>query len=353
MKLKRLHLAGLLLVIIGAGTVAICFRPTPEPSYNGKRLGVWFKEYTGRAGQSLLAPSGAGARYVYFSTNYPSWITAQNRASFSVVSNRGGWFVLTNRSISLPAPSPAPTNDAWTAIRAIGSNAAPYLAAQMHRSRWERYYERNFTNLPAFLQKKLPHPAQKWFARQRAIEIAERLGPAAHETAPALLELLYEGDSRSQRTVVPALLSVRADRVKVTAALVRLETEKRYPEILQIVPKLGWKDRETARLLGRILAGPDPTVHREAMRLLEAGGACAAPAAEPIIAALKHQDPEVRYLAARALEQIAKTVPPDEKPELEQRLRALLADKSVIVRNVSRRVLTKLGVSNLPAPLED
>lgn len=349
MKTKRLIPAGLLLVILGIIIVAVRFLAAPEPSYGGKPFSAWFKAYSGASGQTWYAPPSSG---VYFSTNRPTWITASNRWNWTVVSNRVGWIVITNRPV-VAAPRTTPTVDEpWLAIRTIGSNAAPFLAAQMRHGHWERIYERNFTNLPAFLQKRLPNPGQRWLFRLRAIEIANRLGAAAHDTAPALLQLFYENDPRTSFAVMPALRSVRVARVDVVELILRLGTEKRFQEVFRIAGELGWRDREVARLFGKILAGPDTSFHRDAIRMLEAGGGRALPAADAIISALNHPDSEVRYLSARSLEQIAKEIPSEERPELEAKLSVAVMDQSVIVSNVSKRVLARLRGEEVPLPYQ-
>lgn len=347
MKTKRLLFAGSAVAILAAITIAVWLRPAAEPTYRGKPLSEWFKAYGGTPGQALPTPTPL--RWYPF-TNPPTWINATNHGKFMVISNRLGWFVITNQPVA-PTPFSRPREDeAWTAIRTIGSNAVPFLAEKIRPDRWEKLYERNFTNLPPLLQKRLPHPAQRWLMRMRAIDIASRLGPAAHETAPALLKLLYETDPRTLGPVMSALRSVRAERVDVAEVILRLGTEKRFREVLQVGTEMGWKDREVARLLGKILAGPDTLLHRDAIRMLEASGVRALPAAEAIIQALKHPDSEVRYLAARSLEQIAREIAPAERPELEAKLRVAALDQSVIVSNVSRRVLLRLQGVDVPAP---
>ena len=349
MNRKRLFLAVLLLTGIGLAAIIVGSRRTPEPSFEGKPLNAWFKAYAVTTGQTIYTPPAPGH---YFTTNQPTWLNSTNRHNFIVVSNRLRWLVITNPPVFVPTPTKPPADDPWNAIRAIGSNAAPFLSAQMRHGVWEKFYERNFTNLPALLQKKLPHPAQRWLFRMRAIEIANRLGPKAHDTAPALLKLLYETDPRTLSAVMPALRSVRAERVDVAELILRLGTEKRFREVFSVASEMGWKDREVARLFGKILAGPDKSFHRDAIRMLEAGGIRALPAADAIIGALNHPDSEVRYLAARSLEQIAKEIPPEERPELETKLRVAVADQSVIVSNVSRRVLARLHGAVIPSPYQ-
>lgn len=346
MKTKRLLFAGSAVAILAALTIAAWLRPAAEPIYRDKPLSAWFKAYGGTPGQTLPTPTPL--RWYPF-TNPPTWINATNHGKFMVISNRLGWFVITNQPVA-PTPFSKPREDeAWTAIRTIGSNAVPFLAEKMRHGRWERIYERNFTNLPALLQKKLPQPGQRWLMRMRAIDVAKRLGPAAHDTAPALLLLLHETDPRTLSPVMAALRSVRAERVDVAEVILRLGTEKRFKEVFLVAGEMGWKDREVAKLLGQILTGPDTSLHRDAIRMLEAGGIRALPAADAILSSLSHGDSEVRYLSARALEQIAKDVPSAERENLESKLRVAVTDQSVMVSNVSRRVLARLRGEVVPS----
>ncbi len=347
MKTKRLLLAGLLSSLLAVVAVLIWAGRRPEPTYRGTPLSAWFKAYAGTPVQTLAPPAAARP---FFTTNPPTWITAANRGRFIVFSNQMGWVIITNQVYSPAPPTKPSADDPWLAIQAIGSNAAPFLAAQMRHGRWEKFYERNFTNLPTFLQKELSHPEERWLRRMRAIDLANRLGYAANATAPALLQLLYETDPRTLGPVMSALRSVRAERVDVAELILRLGVENRFREVFCVAGEMGWKDREVAKLLGKILTGPDPTLHYEAIHLLESAGVRARPAADAIIASLGHKDSEIRYLSARALEQIARDIPPEERPALEAQLRIAATDSSIIVSNVARRVLARLEGQEVPSP---
>lgn len=320
MKTRRLLISFLALAMIVGVMVLILRRAPAEPRHNGKPLSVWFQEYTGvRPGQMGPMPPGP---------------------PFIIVSNRIIW----------NERKPLAPDSAWPAIAAIGSNAAPFLAAQMRHTRLDRFYERNYTNLPTLLRKRVPDPGERWLRRLRAIEIAERLGPAAHATAPALLRLLRRADPRLISVLPKALKSVRANRSDVAAVILQFGAEQKFPEVFRLVGEFGASDPGVARLLGKILAGSQTMFHRDAIRLLEASGARAAPATAEIIGALAHPDAEVRYLAARALEQIAQNIPADAQPEFERLLRRAMADKSVMVSNAARRVLLRFNSTEPLSP---
>lgn len=332
-------LAFALVIVLGFAAWKIA-RTSAEPSYGGKPLSVWFREYSGA--RQILPPPVIVPQVVAVTSNRV-FLVVSNRL-VSVTSNQlpvyfpRGW-PTAGRPASVPATD---SISPLTAFDAIGSNAAPFLAAQMRLTAWDRFYERNYTNLPAALQKRLPSPGDRWSRRSRAIEIAQRLGSAAHDTSPALLKLLREGDIRLASTLPRALKSVRADRADVAAVILHFSARTNHAEVFRLVGEFGVSDPGVARLLGKMLAGPQTRLHRDAIRLLENSGARAAPATPEIIGALTHPDAEVRYLAARALEQIAQSIPADARTDFERLLRDAQADPSVMVSNVTRRILLRM-----------
>jgi len=235
-------------------------------------------------------------------------------------------------------PQAAPPDPAWEALRALGPKAVPHLVRQLRFPLWERPYERVVTNLPPVVQRRLPSPSKTRTGRYQAIEAIGRLGDAASNAAPALLELLEQRDPRLRFRVVRTLRNVHADRRSINAALMRLAAQRRYTDVLDIAQQLGWGGREMVRLLGTILQSPDTAMRQNAMTLLEHAGRDARPALEQITVALSDQDGEVRYLAARSLENIG-----DDSPPVTKALQSSLEDTDVKVRNVARRTLLKIA----------
>jgi len=320
MNAKRLCVIGLVLAGFAFLLFVSRFLRSDEPTYQGKPVSVWFKEYAFASNAVLSTVSGIqGGRTVIGQITFGSRMIALSSS---------------NAPVRIWSVTPDP---AWTALQALGSNAVPQLVYRLRIGKMDRTYEQVFTNLPSALQRKLPNPAQKKWFRMRALEAIGKLGDPARAASPALLELLRQNDPWLRRDVVFALRSVHTDRRAISGVLLQLGQQRRYGDVADIAWETGWDGSEMTRLLGRILQSKDPALRRNAMRLLERVGRDAAPALEQVTAALKDSDAEVRYLAARSLEYIG-----TDSPEVIAALRASLRDENVMVQNVARRVLRKL-----------
>ena len=243
--------------------------------------------------------------------------------------------------------SPTSMRDpAWEALQALGSNAVPCLVRHFRSGVLDRAYERAFTNLPPAIQKKLPDPSQKQWLRVRAIDTLAKLklGESGRAATPPLLELLKQRDPSLRRAVFGALRSLYVDRRTITRVLLKLGSQRKYLDVVEIAGQTGWEGDDMARLLGVILQSPDPALRREAIALLERSGTAAAPALDAIVRALKDSDKEVRYLAARSVEVIGTN-----SPQVVAALRSALEDENVMVQNVTRRTLTNVAPDALPS----
>ena len=301
-----------------------------EPTYEGKPVSVWFREYAYASnsafytasgmpsGRTVIFPAGSGKRPVL--TSSPS----------------------TNLQVRVWYPTADP---AWAALEALGSNAVPCLVRHFRSGVLDRAYERAFTNLPSAIQKKLPNPVRNRWLRIRAIDALARLklGESGRAATPHLLELLKQRDPSLRRAVCDALRSLHVDHRSITRVQLQLGSQRKYTDVVEIASQMGWGGDDMARLLGEILRAPDPALRRDAMRLLEYSSPAAAPALDQIILALKDSDNEVRYLAARSIEAIGTN-----SPQVITALRSALDDGHAIVRIVARRTLTGLAPELVP-----
>lgn len=314
---KRLGIIALclggVLLVVGA---KVWFNRVPDPTYNGKSLSEWFKVY-GTLGQP---PTYSSVR------------------------------IVNGRLVRIRA-SPTVADPSIEAMEKFGSNAVPFLIRRLRHNRMDRYYENSFTNFPIFLQRRLPNPVQLQQNRLTALDVVTQLGSVANDASPALIELLYQRDSWAPR-ITKALRNIRADRALIRELMQRLYEEGRYAEVVRIGFEMGWRDKETATLLGGILASTNTSLHLDTIRLLESGGANAAPATAQIMAALGNPNGEIRYLAARSLEAIGTNAPEKTQSNLQQILLVSLNDRQPTVRTVARRTLVNLGVSPLPPPVD-
>lgn len=336
MKPKRSHFVlvagvGLLLAL-----VALPFLGSNQPSYQGKPVSVWFKAYaysSNTPAPGLYSfPYSGNARMV----RWVGWVSNIVPGAVWPVAPR------------TPA-TPWPGNPAEDALRALGSNAVPYLVTQLRYGRLDRAYTIAFTNLPAFIQRRLANPGEKQWYQIRAMDALSDLGDTARGATPALLELLRQGHPRLRPRVFTTLRRVYADGFAISGLLLRLGDEKRYAEVLEVAGQTKWQGREVAQLFGEILNSPDRNLHLDAIRLLEAGGERAAPALDAVLGALRSQDREVRYLAARTVENIYRLVSPEARLKIEAALRPCLSDQHEMVRNVAARTLANLTLSNSPS----
>lgn len=277
-------------VIATAGLVRLL--NTPEPTYQGKTVSAWFKEYK----------------------------------------------------------TPNTWNPAATGLRALGSNAVPYLVRQVSPSFTDRpLYIRVFTNLPPVIKRRLPNPWTRQFNRYRAVSALAGLGEQARPASPVLLSLLRKPDSvLPRRETAGALRSLRLAQTEIDQVTLEFGRKGQYADALEIAGLTGWEQPDVARLLGRILRAPDPKLRQEAIRLLERDGVSAVPALAEITEALADSDGEVRYFAVRSIETLQREGIITNNPAVISALRRGLNDEKVTVRNVSRRTLLRIDPNEIP-----
>ncbi|MCL4785572.1 MAG: HEAT repeat domain-containing protein [Verrucomicrobia bacterium] len=314
-----------LLVIFAAG-----WWSADEPTYEGKPVSVWFREYAYGSNSALpivsgvrpcltvIFPAGSGKRPVV-------------TASPSTNSQLRAWY---------------PTKDpAWAALQALGSNAVPCLVRNFRGGVFDRTYERAFTNLPSAIQKQIPNPARNRWLRVRAIDALAtlKLGESGRAATPHLLEMLKQRDPWLRSVVFDALRSLNVDRRSITRVILQFGSQRKYADVVEVASQMGWEGDDIARLLGDILKSPDPSLRMQVLRLLERSETAAAPALDSIILALRDPDKEVRYLAARSIEAIGTN-----SPQVVAALRSALKDENVMVQIVARRTLTTLAPDAIP-----
>jgi hypothetical protein len=331
-------LASLALLLV----VASGFWSSDEPTYEGKSVSVWFKEYAYASNAPAAPLRNLGARRMPDGRMVLMQIDPAGRlVTLQAPTNPAAQIVWLQQQMSpLPARDPA-----WEALQALGSNAVPCLVRHFRSSVIDRTFERAFTNLPSAIQMQLPDPSQKQWLRIRAIDTLARLklGESGHAATPYLLELLKQRDSSQRRAIGNALRSLHVDRRTITRVLLKLGSQRKYADVVEIAWQMGWEGDDMARLLAEILQSPDPALRREAMALLERSGTAAAPVLDAIVRALRDSDKEVRYLAARSVEAIGTN-----SPQVVAALRSVLEDEQVTVRTVARRALTNIAPDAIP-----
>jgi hypothetical protein len=344
MKPKRWIL--ILVVLVGLVYLAtLPFLGSKEPTYQGKTVSVWFKEYA--------YGSNTATRPIATNLTPPMHAVLAHAKSNGVPPQV--LFALSNqyaRWASADLYEIPPRDPALEALQALGSNAVPYLLQYLRVGPLDRTYDRVVTNLPVFVQSRLPSPTQKRWDRNQALEALSRLEDSARSATPVLLELLRKPEPFSRLHVLATLRSIYADAYSISDLLLELGKEQHYADVLETARQTKWQGREVAQLFGEILHATNTALHRDAIYLLESSGERAAPALDGILAALRSTDGEVRYLAARTMENIGRKVMPEAQSRVAAALAASLDDEKDTVRNVARRAMAKLS-NSADAPAVD
>ncbi len=317
-------LAFVVFLIIMFGT----HQPSTEPTYQGKPVSLWFREYAFRSNLPI-ASSIKG-------------ITRDGKSVLLQVGNNGSVTLRTMSNlnsivrIEFQEAQPDPS---WTALKTLGTNAVPHLVHHLGVGLLDSTYKRVFTNLPGSFQSSLPDPIQKQTLRLRAIEALGNLGVHADGATTELIRLLRRNDPSLHAAVIVAINRIHPSRKEITKVLLELGSERRYIEAVQIAKQMGWEGDEMARLLASMLRSPSISMRRDAVTLLEQSKAGARPALPELIEALNDSDDEVRYLAARAFQYIEVL-----SSQAVEALRLSLKDPNVMVINAARRALESNGL---------
>lgn len=306
---KMIILLIALAVVVGV-VVVVIFWPTEEPTYQSKPVSFWFEQYA-----------------------HPSSYLG---APVTITQGPNGRILRLSGTVE-PLPDPA-----WEALKALGSNAVPYLVRRLRVSPLEsRVYVQVLMNLPQAIRSKLPSP---WTAMQYRASAAEALGGLGNDASPALFRawMKCSTDPVMRINISQSLRRVHADRNSLAPVLLEL-FQSRYAEVIGIAEATDWQGDDVGSLFTRILQSPDPALRQQAMALLENSGSVAMPLLDQITLALADSDSEVRYLAARVLEGIGSN-----SPQAVAALRAALDDESAMVRNAAHRALKKFAADAIP-----
>jgi len=232
-------------------------------------------------------------------------------------------------------------NHAETALRAIGTNAVPYLVKDLHRKdsvlkkAWLSLWQR----LPAKIQQrtfKLAVP--DWSIRRTAAEI---LGGRFFDVRSATLDLaeaLGDPDPGVQSEATRALSRIGADPEQFTPQLRVLLTNRTIRlKILRDLTQFRPGAEMTSRVLADVFAMSSSPEQEQILYLLQKIGPQAGPAVPTLITALSNSDNEIRYLAVRALEETGPNASAAIFP-----LMARLNDKHTMVANAAARALKRI-----------
>jgi hypothetical protein len=242
---------------------------------------------------------------------------------------QGGFYIDSNAWLRDPAAR---------ALRALGSNAVPYLAKEMCRPRVSTY-QKVLSALPTSLRKLLPpsRPSNPNARGHAALALQFLLGAEADAAAPILVAHLKDADADNLASITSVLRSHSYNPSDVDAALELLERRGQTTNAYVIVEGLSLRTRTAARMVAQGLSSADPSHRRKAASMLQFFGPAAVVAVPALTAALTNQDGELRYLAACALEEAGTNARPAVAA-----LRQATNDPSPMVRRAAARALSKL-----------
>jgi hypothetical protein len=260
------------------------------------------------------------------------------------------------------------------ALRALGTNAVPYLEGQLRKREkgWERKYRQLYGRLPPAIRKLAPSPSRPreliqvdaaWAlvalgtnagsGVKAVIEVyasepqMRRLGalneslrqlewpPEAFDRA--LADFTRRGEfTDAVRTIETFELASLRALCTLTNALVSTNALTKENAIHQL-RRFGSRAAFALPALRTALTDPDLTVRQSAAWVLEYYGPDAAPALAELTVALNAADGELRYRAARALEAMGTNALPAAAA-----LAAATNDANTMVQTVAERALKKL-----------
>jgi len=243
-----------------------------------------------------------------------------------------------------------PTVEARIALRAIGSNAIPYLVHDLGhedslcKKAWLPLWQR----LPPRIKNATAAwSVPDWRVRANAAKILGELSPVSRSALPDLVKALADPAPGVQNAVMDALVQVGANPDQLMPELqARLQNPVTRSQVLLDLTRFMPGGELTAQILADVFSVSNAADQQEILYFLERIGPQAKWAVPALIAALSRDDKEIRYLAIRALRAIgpgAQTAVPA--------LSARLNDASSMVRNAAARALKIIAPeTNLSPP---
>jgi len=174
--------------------------------------------------------------------------------------------------------------------------------------------------------------------RWKAANVLAKIGPEAHDAAPALAKCLDDADPFVRKVAAEALGEIKDTRPEVLAAMVAKLSGDERDLVIRPLSKFGSAAESAAPALIAIIDNESlgDRTRWEAIRTLGKIGPAARGAIPALIAALKDKDDDVREHAAESLGEIGAVV-------AIPNLTATLGDESPKVRRDAVRSLGQLG----------
>jgi HEAT repeat protein len=239
-----------------------------------------------------------------------------------------------------------PKDASVNALRALGTNAVPYLARQLQRqdSPLALAYAGLYGKFPQVLQKiALKPPSPRRAIRSDAALALSVLGREALPAVPALLQALKTRDPWERSTILQTLRELPFEPTQADPVLDWFCRSNRLSDAMEAVTSLHLRSPGAVRVMISALSSPDVRLRRSVVA--ELWSIQRAEGVVPALArALKDSDAQVREGAARALERW-QPPPSAALPALIEALRT--ADDEL--RYLAARTLAEWGTNASPA----
>lgn len=360
------------LILAVFATLLILWRWQNQPRFQGKTAAQWFQEFRAANAQQRVQLIQVPP------LNYGGMIPARGGAQRAVQVIQVSPGVM--RVIQPPSPEGPEVTAAVDGLRGLGTNAVPYLAAQLRRREsWqERFYPYLYVRISPGIRKFLPNPpVPREEIRRQAAWAISALGSSGAPAAPALLDSLKYCGPASEYTILWALSRLDYSRERADEIVLFLTRHGPQTRAIRMASQLWLVSPVTAHCLLDILSqtnsnsvtnrgdrvlcvrhlayfgkyapivvpglaaalqDSDLEIRRTAAQVLEEFGSSAAPALPALEQALQSDDSELRYLATRAVEAMGTNA----FPALPLLMR-LTNDSFAPAQTVSKRIIDKLG----------
>jgi FOG: HEAT repeat len=354
MRRRRIVIALFLLAVVSGAVLFFCLRPHKEPLWQGKTCSEWFAEFRRAKARhrqasmpvyQILAPTKPGGpqRFV-IGTNY---------------------FDDTEGLSYDPAAD---------GIRALGTNIIPILTAQIRRGdpKWLPIYVKLFSKLPATIQHIVPKPpTSRDEVRGDAALALSLLRSDAAPAWPTIFEAYVTAAPFARYRFEESLRKIPVEPVVLDATLDSIVRRGDLSLAVSMISKFGASGPNSIRILTNAvlstnlpageaalsqlrnhrwfapfvvpalrtaLTNSSPTVCISIVNVLESYESDASEALPELVYTLRSDDRELRYYAARTIENLGTNALPAVPALLAAR-----SDPNEMVQRVVTRTLNKLN----------
>jgi hypothetical protein len=262
--------------VVVAGGLIYSSLQQRQPRYQGRTSAQWFRDFQRAVGNHWKTVGGAPAATIYVGPT--------------------GTIRILDRQGLMGDPAAA-------GLRALGTNAAIYLGHQYtHREGLlVRTYLKLYFRLPLSTRRCLPKPPTLSYSREELALALQALGPDASAAAPYLITSLKGANQFAFVSTVGLLRDMAFNPHALDSLLEDRSKLGQYTNVQTAVVQLKLRTPVAARCLAKELTHPDEQVRYGAARALEEIGSIAVPAIPALRQATNDSSVMVQRASARAL----------------------------------------------------